>query len=187
MNIERKKLIEDLMQFSVQTGEEFILASGGRKSNIYVDVKPTMLYGPSMHNLAKLLHQYAEMFGQYDMVAGVPSGGAHLASIVAMFCPPTSVILIRKEIKDHGTQKLVEMPADFAGRKVILFEDVVTTGRSTIKAATLLEEVGCDIRGIVAVVDRRADKTSPTLEDYGFRALVDFEELVEEIDVQESQ
>jgi orotate phosphoribosyltransferase len=177
MSIERQKLIEDLMQFSVRTGNEFTLASGGRKSDIYVDIKPTMLYGPSMHNLAKLLHQYAEMFGQYDMVAGVPSGGAHLAPIVAMFCPPTSVILIRKEIKNHGTQKLVELPGDLAGRKVILFEDVITTGQSAIKAAALLEEAGCDIRGIVAVVDRRADKISPTLGDYGFRALVDFEEL----------
>ena len=182
MSIERRKLIEDLMHFSVQTGGEFTLASGGRKSDIYIDVKPTMLHGSSMYNLAKLLHSYAEMFGRYDMVAGVSSGGAHLASIVAMFCPPTSVILIRKEAKDHGTQKLVELPGDFSECKVILFEDVVTTGQSAIKAAMLLEEAGCDIRGIVAVVDRRADTTPPTLGNYGFRALVDFEELVKEID-----
>lgn len=177
MSIERRKLIEDLKTYSIRTGEEFTLSSG-QKSNIYVDVKPTMLYGPSMHNLAKLLHSYAKMFGHYDMVAGVPLGGAHLAAIVAMFCPLTSVILIRKEIKDHGTQNLVELPGDLSGNKVILFEDVVTTGQSVIKSATILEDAGSDIRGIVAVVDRRADKTPPTLGGYGFRALVDFEELI---------
>jgi orotate phosphoribosyltransferase len=186
MSVERRKLIEDLKQFSVHTGEKFTLASG-QKSNVYVDVKPTMLFGPSMHNLAKLLYSFAEMFGRYDMVAGVPLGGSHLAAMVAMFGAPTSVVLIRKEIKNHGTQKLVEMPGDFAGRKVILFEDVITTGQSAINAAKILEEYGLDIRGIVAVVDRRADTTPPTLGDYGFRALVDFEELVEEVDAQDQQ
>jgi orotate phosphoribosyltransferase len=179
MSIERRKLIEDLKQFSVKTGEEFTLSSG-QKSNIYVDVKPTMLFGPSMFNLAKLLYHHAEMFGRYDMVAGVPYGGSHLAAIVAMFCPPMDVLLIRKEIKNHGTQKDVEWPANCTSGKVILFEDVITTGQSALNAAKILEEWDLDIMGIVAVVDRRADTTPPTLGDYGFRALVDFEELIDE-------
>jgi orotate phosphoribosyltransferase len=178
MDIEREKLIEDLKMLSVKKGEEFTLASG-QKSNIYIDVKQTMLFGPSMYNLARLLSQSARLFGWYHATAGVPLGGAHLATMVAMFNPPTNVILVRKEVKDHGTQKLVEA-TECMFKKVILFEDVITTGQSAIKAAKILEEAGFDIRGIVAVVDRRADKTPPTLGDYGFRALVDFEELIEE-------
>ena len=183
--IERNKLIEDLRLLSIKKGEEFTLASG-QKSNIYCDVKQTMLFGPAMHNLAKLLHQTAEMFGWYHAVAGVPLGGSHLATLVAMYCPPMNVVLVRKEAKDHGTQKLVEGPPSNLFKKVVLFEDVVTTGSSVLKAAKTLEEAGYDIRGIVAVVDRRIDK-APTLGDYGFRALVDFEELVKDSDAKESQ
>lgn len=185
MNIERQKLIEDLRQLSVKTGEEFTLASG-QKSSIYIDVKQTMLCGTSMYNLTKLLWEHSKLFGRYDAVAGVPLGGAHLATMVAMFCPPMNIILVRKETKDYGTQKLIEAPPFDLFRKVVLFEDVVSTGQSCIKTAKILEDYGFDIRGIVAVVDRRAEK-SPTLGDYGFRALVDIEELVEESDVQESQ
>lgn len=178
MDIERDKLIEDLKRLSVKKGEEFTLSSG-QKSNIYIDVKQTMLFGPSMYNLAKLLSHAAKLFGWYHATAGVPLGGAHLATMVAMYNPPTNVVLVRNEVKNHGTQKLVEAtPLLF--KKVILFEDVVTTGQSVIKTAKILEEAGFDIRGIVAVVDRRADKTPPTLGDYGFRALIDFEELIEE-------
>jgi orotate phosphoribosyltransferase len=177
-DIERQKLIEDLKLLSIKKGEEFTLASG-QKSNIYIDVKQTMLYGPAMYNLAKLLHQCADQFGWYHAVAGVPLGGSCLATMVAMYSPPIHMVLIRKEVKDHGTQKLVEAPhMDVRSGKVILFEDVITTGQSAIKAAKLLEDAGFDIRGIVAVVDRRADKTPPTLGDYGFRALIDFEELI---------
>lgn len=188
--IERNKLIEDLKLLSIKKGEEFTLASG-QKSNVYCDVKQTALFGASMHNLSKLLYQTAAMFGPFHALAGVPLGGSLLATMAAMYCPPTHLILIRKEAKDHGTQKLVEappaeiFPPQFF-RKVILIEDVVTTGQSVLKAAKILEDVGYDIRGIVAVVDRRIDKT-PTLGDYGFRALVDFEELVKDSDAEESQ
>ena len=136
-----------------------------------------MLSGSAMYNLAKLLLSFANMFGEYQAVAGCPLGGSHLATMVAMACSPMNVILIRKEVKDHGTQKLVEAPP-MEGRKVILFEDVITTGQSVIKSAKAIEEAGFEIRGIVAVVDRRANKTCPTVGDYGFRVLVDFEELI---------
>ena len=176
MNTERHQLIDDLKRLSVQKGKEFTLASG-QKSDIYVDVKKTMLYGPAMHNLAQLLCQQTQHFGWPHAVAGVPLGGAHLATMIAMYRPPLNVILIRKEVKDHGTQQLVEAPFDPIFRKVILVEDVITTGQSAITVAQTLEDYGYGIRGIVAVVDRRPEK-APTLGDYGFRAVVDFEELI---------
>ncbi len=177
LTIERHKLIEDLKQLSVRKGEEFTLASG-QKSNIYIDVKQTMLYGTAMHNLAKLLHYHASVFGSYDAVAGVPLGGAHLATMLAMYGAPTHTILVRKEVKDHGTQQLVEAPP-MDSKKVVLVEDVITTGQSAIKAAKILQESGFDIKGIVAVVDRRAEKTL-YLGDYLFLALVEFQELIED-------
>lgn len=185
IRLERKKLLEDLKTFSVKIGKEFTLASG-QKSNIYVDVKATMLNGSCMYNLAKLLKNHATLFGWYNAVAGAPLGGMHLASLVAGYDPPTNVILVRNQVKDHGTQKLVEAPLFTVPQKVVLFEDVVTTGTSVLKTAKIIEDSGFDIRGIVAVVDRRVEK-SRTLGDYGFVALVDFEELVEDLDAEKSQ
>lgn len=185
INIERDRLIEDLKLLSIKEGEEFILSSG-QKSNVYIDVKQTMLYGPSMHNLAKLLHEMAKKvarksdkkFNHYNVAAGVVLGGCHLASIVAMHNPPTHVVYVRTENKDHGTQQLVEKPSCNLMREVVLFEDVVTTGQSAIKAAKLLDQSGLFVLGIVAVVDRRTEKTAK-LGNYNFGALIDFEELVE--------
>jgi orotate phosphoribosyltransferase len=177
LRIERAKLIDDLKQFSIKKGEEFTLASG-QKSNVYIDVKQTMSYGPAMHNLAKLLCYHASVLGRYDAVAGVPLGGSHLATMLAMYNAPCHTILVRKEAKDHGTQQLVEAPT-MDSKRVVLVEDVVTTGQSSIKAAKILEDSGFDIRGIVSVVDRRAEK-SLYLGDYLFIALVDFQELIED-------
>jgi orotate phosphoribosyltransferase len=183
MNGDRRQLIGYLKDYSVKTDEVFELASG-QKTNTYIDVKQTMLYGPAMCNLAGLLRDYAAMFGRWDFVAGVPMGGAYLATMAALMANmhggKISVVMIREKPKDHGTQKLIEVPppVDFATRRVILFEDVVTTGNSAIKAAELLEAEGFRVGGIVAVVDRRADTSETTLGAFGFRAIVDFEELI---------
>jgi orotate phosphoribosyltransferase len=178
LRVERNKLIDDLKRLSVKRGEEFALSSG-QKSNIYIDVKQTMLHGPSMHNLAKLLHNESNYLGWYDVVAGVPTGGTHLATMVAMYSPPMNVALIRKNVKDHGTQKIVEAPP-MKQMRVVLFEDVVTTGESALKAAHILEQWDYYLAGIVAVVDRRAETNRSTLGGYEFRALVDMEELIED-------
>jgi orotate phosphoribosyltransferase len=187
LRIERQKLIQDLKDLSLKTGEEFTLASG-QKSNIYIDVKQTMLCGTSMHNLAKLLWEHSKLLGPYDAVAGVPMGGSHLATMVAMYSAPMDVVLVRKDIKDHGLQRSAEVPTRALSKRIVLFEDVVTTGQSTMKAIQILEQWDFDIRGIVAVVDRRAKKGC-VLEpyNYNFTALVDFEELIEDPNAQESQ
>jgi orotate phosphoribosyltransferase len=185
LRIERQKLIEDLKSFSLKTGEEFILASG-QKSNTYIDVKQTMLLGVSMTNLAKLLWEHSRLFGRYDMVAGVPMGGSHLATMVAMYSSPMNVVMIRKDVKDHGLQKSIEAPILGEDKNVVLFEDVVTTGQSVIRAAQILEQHNLCVKGIVAVVDRRVEK-SRFLEKYQFISLVDFEELIEDSDAKESK
>ncbi len=180
-NDEKQELIRLLEVFSLQSGKEFTLASGV-KSTIYCDVKKTALNGHSMRLLAKLLYnKMLETFGTVEAVAGVVLGGCHLASIVAMHSNyDMDVIYVRKEAKDHGTQKLIERPYMMEEDYVVIIEDVVTTGTSALAAARLLEKEGFKVVGILAVVDRRVEKT-PHLTDiagaYSFAALVNFEEL----------
>lgn len=178
---EREELIRLLEIFSLQNGKEFTLASGV-KSNTYIDVKKTALNGRGMRLLAKLLYdKMLETYGTVEAVAGVVLGGCHLASIVAMHSNYNmDVLYVRKEAKDHGTQKLIERPYMMEEDYVVILEDVVTTGTSALVAARLLEKEGFKVAGILSVVDRRAEKT-PHLTDiagsFPFTALINFEEL----------
>lgn len=180
MKSEREQLIDWLDLLSVQTGDEFTLASG-QTSNVYVDVKKSALDAHVMKLLAKLLHdKMFEMFGPVEAVAGVALGGCHLASIVAMHSPAyLDVIYVRKEAKEHGTKNLIEKPNCTWLQHVVVIEDVVTTGSSAVKAARLLEEQKLNVKGILAVVDRRDNKEPYIGGPFGYKisSLINFDEL----------
>jgi orotate phosphoribosyltransferase len=173
----RELLIDWLNLYSVHSGEEFTLSSG-QKSNVYVDVKKTALHGRVSKLLAKLLcDKMVQEFGMVEAVAGVVLGGCHLASIVAMYHPhDIHTVHVRKEIKEHGTQQLVERPIMIKDMHLVVLEDVVTTGTSALRAANILRDSGYDVKGILAVVDRRPRKSN-MLGWFQFAALVNFEEL----------
>lgn len=179
-------LVHELKQRSLRTGEEFTLASG-QKSNVYVDVKKTALNGKCYPIIAELIGDIlCGHFHDVETLAGVVLGGCHLASIVASsYKEAFDVIYVRPQPKDHGTQQVIEC-SDNCGKNVVLIEDVVTTGKSVIKAAKLLEQNGFNVVGIIAVVDRRVEQTKQ-LDSYPFRSLVKFEELIREDDAKESK
>lgn len=156
----------------------YMLASG-TMSRYYVDVKKTAHSGDVQRALSVILHDAVMEFSP-DAVAGVALGGCHLASLAAIgFGIPRSVIYVRKEPKNHGTKNLIEGPYDSEsakGVKVVLVEDVTTTGGSSLKALNALEEAGYIVQCIVSVVDRREDKAS-FLGGTPFKALFTLEEL----------
>lgn len=178
MKTEREQPIDWIDLYSVKNGQEFTLASG-QKSSVYVDIKKTAMHHHGCKLLAKLLFEkMIEKFSPIDAVAGVVLGGCHLASIVAMHHPlDIDVIYVRKEVKDHGTQKLVERPDGMWLARTVILEDVVTTGNSAVEAARLLQKEKLDVVGILAVVDRRSDKKSHLAGEFLFVSLVDYEEL----------
>jgi orotate phosphoribosyltransferase len=180
-SVDRELLIETLKARSVKTDKSFKLASGQQDST-YIDVKKTVMRRYLTRIVGGLLCDYASLFEDYDAAAGVVLGGCHLASLVQVYSAVKDsvfrdVIFIRPEIKDHGTRNLLEMPDLSPGTRVVLFEDVVTTGNSALRAAQVLTDANLQVKGIVAVVDRRTDKPF-TLGEYPFRALVNIEELL---------
>src|SRR5690606_22737363 len=66
---------------------------------------------------------------------------------------PLPALYVRKEAKEHGTRKLVEGTVD-PGMRVVLLEDVITTGGSTLKAIEALRSVGAEVVGVVVLIDR---------------------------------
>ncbi len=92
-------------------------------------------------------------------MAGVELGGCPLASAVALTSfqrgVPLDAVYVRKDAKDHGSRRLLEGNTRLApAARVVLLEDVVTTGGSTVRAAARLREGGYEVAGVVALVDR---------------------------------
>ena len=144
---------------------EFILRSG-RKSNYYLDkylfeTRPEILK-PLAAEIAKLLPPE----DQFDRLAGPELGAVAIAAAVSL---ETSLpyIIARKQAKDHGTNKLFEGKLD-QGERLVLIEDVLTTGGQAIKSAQALQEFGCKIVMIIGVIDRE-EGAREAIEQAGFK------------------
>lgn len=164
----------------------FKLASGGT-SMVFCDVKQTLLqpdgsFAVSTHML-QLIHEFeVEHEITFDAVAGVVLGGCPIASGVSNFGftqgARYSVLYVRKEAKDHGTEKLIEGEVQ-QGMRVALLEDVSTTGGSALKALEVLRKAGADVRAVFSVVDRSEGVAKDAFKNAhtNFRALFTLDDL----------
>lgn len=181
-----RKFIGGLIRkHSIRVGQEFELSSG-RKSNVYCDLKQTMLRADVLDSLGILLACFADdHFGdgrEITAFAGVALGGCHLATLAASQPFGRDVIYVRKEVKNHGTKNLIEAPDKMGDDRVVLFEDVTTTAQSAAHAVKVLQEGGYKVLGIITVVDRRGAWTdtppADTVEGVPIFSLFRIEELV---------
>jgi orotate phosphoribosyltransferase len=155
----RSRLIELLMERSVKTGK-FTLASG-KESDFFIDCKQAVLSAEG-HDAAGqiLLEVTAHGFPNVEAVAGVELGGCPLASAVSLLSLKSDfrnlpALYVRKATKDHGTKGRVEGTAStHPAAKVVLLEDVVTTGGSSLRAVEALRDSGFEVLGVVALVNR---------------------------------
>jgi orotate phosphoribosyltransferase len=158
VNDARGRLFELLRVLSFQR-RRVVLASG-RESDFFIDCKQTVLTAEG-HTLAGplMLEAIAGFEARAAAVAGVELGGCPLASAVSYASvaagTPLDAIYVRKEVKDHGSRRLLEGDGRLSpGASVAIVEDVITTGGSTLKAAEKLRAAGYAIAGVVALVDR---------------------------------
>ncbi len=157
---DRARLVEIVRARSFQSGKEMKLASG-RTSAFYFNMKPTMLDGEGSYLIAQLLIDAVEDLGA-RWVGGLEMGAVPIASAVAALSPlrgkPMSAFFVRKQAKDHGTQSLIEglAPGEtLRGQRVVVVEDVTTTGGSALKAAEALRADGADVARVITLVDRQ--------------------------------
>src|ERR671933_2127335 len=129
---------------------DFVLSSG-KKSRFYVDKYLFSTEPGLLRDLAREIS--ARLPAGAERLAGIELGAVPLVAAVALESDlPYGIV--RKAAKEYGTGNRIEgrMPA---GVKVALIEDVVTTGAQALRAAAALEEVGANLLGILAVLDRR--------------------------------
>ena len=152
---------------------DFLLASGQR-SPVFFDCKRVTLDPEGLHLIAglilDLIDDLARRDGRPIEAIGGPTIGAdpvvgHVAGLSweratqgsgtrsTAALRPLRGFLVRKGTKDHGTGRLIENDIP-KGSRVVIFEDVVTTGGSTLEAIARAEEAGLEVAAVVAVVDR---------------------------------
>lgn len=153
----RQRLVELLKQKSFE--KKRVRLASGRESNFFIDCKQTILTAEGHALVGKLMFEALAQLGKVDAVAGVALGGCPLASAVSLISfqagAPLPAVYVRKERKDHGSEKLIEGDKALGpGARIALLEDVITTGGSSLKALEVLRHAGCEVAGIVALVDR---------------------------------
>lgn len=134
--------------------------------------------------LGSQLAETLEMFGPLDAVAGIALGGCHLASLVTFHAwnrpqrQQLHVLYVRKVAIDHGgTQSFVLGPV-FEDARVVLLDDIVSTGKSVMDAAGRLREAGCDVQGALAVIDKRRERPETFPDGMKIKALFTIDELL---------
>lgn len=159
---EHEKLVALLRSRSYRRapdGEPFKLASG-KLSMHFCDVKATVMSPDGLRlatagfvYLAKDLINGAFGTPALDAVAGVALGGCPLATAFSLETG-LDCLYVRKEAKDHGTKKLLEGPPRLKSGRVLLLEDVCTTGGSSLQAVRTLRDAGFEVACVASLVDR---------------------------------
>ena len=152
---DRQRLIALYKERALKFGD-FTLASG-KKSSYYLDSKQITLHAEGLQVVSEGLLDLLEGV-DFDAIGGMSIGadpivGGVLAVAAKCGRPNLQGFLIRKEAKGHGTGKYVEGPVQ-PGARVVIVDDVITTGGSSLTAIDRIVEFGCSVVQVVAIVDR---------------------------------
>jgi len=167
----KNRLKELLLQLSYEK-KQVTLASG-RVSDFYFDGRQTALHPEGAYLIGELFFEKLQTLPQKTDAVGGPTLGADpLVTAVSVVShlkqKPIPAFIIRKEPKKHGTTNCIEGLKNLkTGMKVVILEDVVTTGDSSIVAAGKAKDAGLDVHSIIAVVDRQ-EGAREAIEKAGF-------------------
>ena len=159
MTIDKMKarLIEIIIEKSFQYRDNppFTLASG-KTSNFYFNCKPTTLDPEGMNLIGGILFKMlpdADVTATGGLTLGADALANALAGISYQQGKPIKAFIVRKDVKDHGTKSAIEGGVQ-AGERVVILDDVITTGGSTITAIEKAKGAGLVIDRVIAFIDR---------------------------------
>lgn len=153
---ERERLLRLLVERSLRLGD-FVLASGAR-SSYYIDCRTTTTHAEGQFLVGRLGLELMDREGLAPAsVGGLTMGADPVAYAVAhaswIAGRPVNAFSVRKEAKEHGTGKRIE--GCFAtGDRVVVVEDVITSGGSALRACDAVTYAGGEVLGVLALVDR---------------------------------
>jgi len=173
------KLLE-IKAIKLQPNNPFTWASGW-KSPFYCDNRKTLSY-PRLRNFVKLeiCHAIIDNFPEVEAIAGVATGAIPQGALVAdeLNLP---FVYVRSKPKDHGLENLIEGELE-TGAKVVVVEDLISTGGSSLKAVEAIRKYGCDVIGMVAAYTYGFPVAEKAFSDAGVKliTLTDYDHVVEQ-------
>lgn len=173
------KALLDIGAVSFSPDSPFTFKSG-IQSPVYVDNRVLVYHPEEWHTIidgfTSLINSRDLLF---DVIAGVALGGVPHSSALAYVLRQPSVF-IRKESKEHGKGKLIE-GGNVSEKRVMLVEDHVTTGGSTIKAVNALRQEGAQVSDVIAIISYGFNEAVTAFEDEGLNlfTLTDFDTLLD--------
>lgn len=156
MDKNKAGLRQILLEKSVRTGN-FVLSSG-KSSTFYVDARLTTMSPEGMTLIGQLgLNTIRDHAWDAESVGGLTLGADPVSFAISYTSAatdrPLRAFTVRKEAKQHGTGNLIEGPFK-SGDKVVVIEDVITTGKSALQAIDSIASMNGQILGVLSVVDR---------------------------------
>ncbi|MDP2941470.1 MAG: orotate phosphoribosyltransferase [Candidatus Omnitrophota bacterium] len=151
----KQRLLEVLQQEALKKGH-FVLSSG-KTSNYYLDGRLITLSAEGAYLVASIILELVKE-RKIDAIGGPTLGADPIAGAVAALSylrkAPLKAFIVRKDAKGHGTQRQVEGPQLKSGERVILVDDVATTGKALVEAKEALEKIGVKAESAIVIVDR---------------------------------
>lgn len=154
------QILRDLVEQRCLLKGDFTLSTG-QKSKFYFDCKHATLDGQALALISDaFLNEIAKFEKTPTAIGGLTMGADFIAAAVAMRAFQTGAAtihasIVRKEPKKHGTRNYIENQLE-KGTPIVVVDDVITTGSSTVVACERFEEAGYNVVGILALVDREA-------------------------------
>ena len=182
MTLERKLAKELLaIQAVALRPNDYFTWTSGIKSPIYCDNRITMSY-PSIRReiAAGMVEVIKEKYPAVEVIAGTATAGIpHAAWVSELLDLP--MIYIRDSAKKHGKTNQIEGRV-LEGQKVVIIEDLISTGLSSLKVAKALREAGAEVLGVVAIFSYELKKAQAAFEEAGveYITLTNYPVLVEE-------
>ncbi|MBW4447767.1 MAG: orotate phosphoribosyltransferase [Spirirestis rafaelensis WJT71-NPBG6] len=154
VNILHQQLLDLFCRLAYQEGD-FILSSG-QASSYYINGKQVTLNAQGALAIGRIL--LSRLPEDTQAVAGLTLGADPIVTAVSVVSAyenrPIPALIIRKEAKGHGTKAYIEGPTLPENATVVVLEDVVTTGRSAMKAVERLREAGYTVNLVISLIDR---------------------------------
>lgn len=178
-----QKVAEFLLQIKaikLQPSNPFTWASG-IKSPIYCDNRVTLSH-PTIRTYIrqKLTELIQEEYGSVNLIAGVATAGIPQGVLVAQELG-LPFAYVRSKAKEHGTGSLIEGEV-VSGQRVVVVEDLISTGKSSLQAIEALRQAGCDVAGLVSIFSYGLDEATENFKQAkcrfsslsNYNALVDY-------------
>lgn len=150
----RNELIDIVRTRGLQYHEHRVQLAAGKMSHYFIDGKRALRSGRDLSTAgAALLELVKDLGVDFDAVGGLTNGADHLAHIVAVLAD-REWFFVRKKAKDRGTRQRIEGAILDSTVRVLLVDDVVTSGGSIVEALVEIERTGAQIVGAISLVDR---------------------------------